>query len=151
MWHRECLGCTLFQATSGVEKLKSNELQEGLQMATLIKMRPCTERMLLKTLFRTGAMCPLLNSPDRLNNNNNYYLIIILLLNFLVQWGWLREGKKPLERNTAIELWLFQPLPWGPRLHFSQMIGTCSPCLTETFKLQEDPWTVLSTWGSIEH
>lgn len=51
----------------------------------------------------------------------------------------LGRGKEPLIGSTAVEIWLFQPLPWGPRLDFSQMIGTCSLCLTETFKLQEDP------------
>lgn len=51
----------------------------------------------------------------------------------------LGRGKEPLVGSTAVEIWLFQPLPQGPRLDFSQMIGTCSLCLTETCKLQEVP------------
>lgn len=75
-------------------------------------------------------------------------------LNVLCCRGWtgctdsevsLGKRKEPLVGNTAVEILLFQPLPQGPRSDFSQMIGTCSLCLTETSKLQEDPWAVLST------
>ena len=131
MWHTERLGCTLFQTTSGVEKLKSYELQESFQMAGLIKM------------YREYAAKKFVSYRNHMS--------LAAESRQAVQWGWLREGKKPLSGSTAIEMWLFQPLPREPRLHFSQMIGTCSLCLTETFKLQEDPWTVLSTWGSKEH
>lgn len=76
----------------------------------------------------------------------------------------LKSEKETLTGITAAEIWLSQPLPLESRLDFSQMIGSCSVCLTETLgcafkmKLHRTPttfwnkvsvvlcWTWISKW-----
>lgn len=76
----------------------------------------------------------------------------------------LKSEKETLTGITAAEIWLSQTLPLESRLDFSQMIGSCSVCLTETLgcafkmKLHRTPttfwnkvsvvlcWTWISKW-----